>query len=133
MEALCAGAERALQVALDVLRERGLLRDPDEPTLAEIRKTVQRWADGQRSGDAWAAYNRVLALIEPKKPEPTWKPGDWVVLAGHTTVLAPNENDPANPVIPGIGGVYNVINTLTCSEPIRPATPDEIAKARGEA
>lgn len=83
------GHRRYLADAVRVLAERGLLRDPAEPTLAEIREKVEALptlhglvlcgpsADGtarteiMRRDDECVRRTDVLALLEPKKPEPT--------------------------------------------------------------
>ena len=133
---------------LDFFSEHGLLRDPDEPTIAEIRETIKTlrsgwvaapsgitFSDGReyRSwvGDAHVLVRSdVLALLEPKKPEPVYRRGDWVVRrasesSGPHLVIKADVNSRVWLNVDDGWGWWP-------REELRYATAEEIAKARGE-
>lgn len=127
-------------LALDYLASSGVLRDPGEPTLAEVREKVEAlgWVpspiikDGQRLQLVYRY--EVLALLEPRDPEPHFKPGDWV--------CALNEPTPHAALVTRMPvglGILSLSFPQGCYERFggideyRFATPEEIARARGEA
>jgi hypothetical protein len=89
-----SGSPTALSISatVEVLADRGLLRDPLEPTLADVRAKIEALHSGWMPGpmtfngpDGFFAVKRnahvllrsdVLALLEPKKPEPRYR---WII------------------------------------------------------
>jgi hypothetical protein len=134
--------DEVANILLSVLERRGMLREPGEPTAAELRERlcalprvdvpVQPAASVAARPRVFAAvlWRDVLGALEPPKPEPPLKPGDWIVVGNCTTVLAPDEAQPDDPMIPGFG---NLLRVVAGGTPVRRATAQEIARVRGDA
>jgi hypothetical protein len=134
---------------LEELADRGLLRYPDEPTmaqtLAQLRELVEalptgwlpaaismRAADGTvattTSNAHFVLRDDVLALLTPEPPEEPLRPGYWIVLHERiVTVLLPAEVGDQEPRIPDFGPL-----SWTWPGRVRRATPDEIVRAGGK-
>lgn len=127
-------------------------RDPAEPTIAEIREKVRALDKTMihsffaRAGDpstgpyarTWTvALDAVLALLEPKKPKPTYKPGDFVTFASVASP-APVERIYVVVAVSGYlveahrvgGGDVWQFSTAVAQLSARPATDAEIEQAR---
>jgi hypothetical protein len=138
---------------LDVLTDEKWLRDPQEPTLDEIREKVEAMhieqagvylrGEHTRRKSSTEVLGNVLALLEPKKPEPTFKPGDWVVGNPGSVFIFPRAPSPSNyPLVVlvtdlrenrRVGIAWGSAHGETSEDDLRHATPAEIARARGEA
>ncbi|MDB5069678.1 MAG: hypothetical protein JWM87_789 [Candidatus Eremiobacteraeota bacterium] len=119
---------------------RGVLREPG-PTLADVRAPLLHaiavyatvYANKRQgvvvpgSMSVEEALNRILALLSQPKPEPTYKPGDWVHIGTYGLRIVDTD-----------GAIRLTGGGVRCDDPhlaamgVRPATPAEIAKARGE-
>lgn len=132
-------------------RQRGEFAAFQRALYDEMREKVEVLGQPLRSTargldflEGWsAAITAVLVLFEPPKPEPRYKPGDWVVVSAPGAVVtseSPNfAADKACLVVrSSTDGLLEVVDTRgrdggVRASSVRPATPAEIAAARGEA
>ncbi|MDB5094466.1 MAG: hypothetical protein JWO85_2567 [Candidatus Eremiobacteraeota bacterium] len=122
--------------ALDALRylaERGDVRLPGEPTLAELRAKVEAlptWCRGVSWETALIDHVQrkdVLALFDPKRADPGFRFGDFVTNAATGGTALYLRGNGADGICVSTNGFYDVWKTAD----VRAATADEIATARG--
>jgi ATP-dependent Clp protease ATP-binding subunit ClpC len=114
-------------------------KKPEAEPFAELREKIGaiRLPHRDSHGSGWnQALDRVLALLEPKKPEPKFKPGDWVYVPGFGARLVREDGCIEVPKLPQRAPTAKqTIDALVeANGHLRAATPDEIAVVRdGEA
>lgn len=135
------------RILVDVLGKRGLLHDPDEPTVASLVAKIEAlptiWIDTATAHHPDARMeaathlhaigrSAVLAVLKPEKAEPRWSFGAWVVLSFDRSGL------PAGIVVGFTSRGGLLVQFKASSEPsafeptaqFRNATVDEIMAAR---